>query len=385
MADDFVNRLRMNSIFPTAGFNPLQPPERPSFDMNGLINTIAALQHNARSEDMAQEDNMHRRGQFENLQNIARQNAMQKLAQENSPLRAQGGMNVVLGGGQTPAKLNGETLDQAEAKRTDPYFKDSVAPDYIREEDKPGSQESLLARDAQKIKGQTTVASTKAQADFLKQQAKDAETEKRDKEKQANAVSNINLRDKNSRDAITIRDRNAQNMVDVKEAATEKMQKDKEDRATEVRNKQTSDMAKDTLDSLNDLVDTKTGELKPEITGAVGASRFVGDLSRGQLPPWVPGSEAMTADTKLKNFSSKTILNLVAQLKSPNGTSAFPRMTNQDLNVITSAANKLNSKMNEADYAKELMKIRTILIKHIQPEVSRSPAGPANNDPLGIR
>ena len=95
--DDFVSRLRMNNIFPTAGFNPLQAPTRPDLDVNGILNAISAMQQNARQADMIQEDNIHRRGRTENLQDIGRQNALRQQQEMNNPLRAQGGMNVVLG------------------------------------------------------------------------------------------------------------------------------------------------------------------------------------------------------------------------------------------------------------------------------------------------
>ncbi len=99
MADptDFVQRLRMNNIFPTAGFNPLGPPQRQSLDVNGILRQIGAMQANARNDAANEEENRYYRAKGDRLAEIARQNAIATQQRESSPLKAQGGMNVVLG------------------------------------------------------------------------------------------------------------------------------------------------------------------------------------------------------------------------------------------------------------------------------------------------
>ena len=59
---DFVRRLRMNNIFPTGGFNPLQPPQRPGgygggygggggIDVGGMLNQIQIQRDTDRLHD----------------------------------------------------------------------------------------------------------------------------------------------------------------------------------------------------------------------------------------------------------------------------------------------------------------------------------------------
>lgn len=357
MPEDFVQRLRMNSIYPTGGNNPFGAPDIPQggFDINHIINAIATMRANQRNDDMIQEDSMHRRGMTEHLSEIARRNAMQYQDDMSSPLRAQGGMNVVLGAGQKPGMLNGETLAQADAHRTDPYFKPTVADNYQHPDDLANSQPSALARIAATGKAEKEVAGVKANSAAVAATVKDISNRERDATKQSNTEKNIALRDAN-----------ATKMVDTKEQADEKkkLAADTLDKS----NKQTAvkAMATQTLDALNDLLDPKTGRLKEEIKGAIGPSRFF--KSFGGLG-FMPGSESRTADRKLKNFTANTVLNLIGEMKaqSKTGATGFGALNIKELGKLEDAANKLDSYENEDDYADELQRIREKLNKILEP------------------
>ncbi len=111
--------------------------------------------------------------------------------------------------------------------------------------------------------------------------------------------------------------------------------------------------AQETLDSLNELIDEK-GNLRPEIEPAIGASYMFDP--RGYLP----GTQAQTANRKVQNFLAKQVLSTIAQLKaqSKTGATGFGAMNLKELNVLEQAANSLNQKMPEGDFARELSKIR---------------------------
>jgi len=356
--EDFVQRLRMNNIYPTGGNNPFGAPDIPQggFDINHIINAISAMRSNQAQQEAIQEDSMHRRAMGEHLSEIARRNAMQYQDDMANPLRAQGGMNVVLGGGQQPAMLNHQTLDQAEAGRRDPYFKPTVEPQYIPAKDQPDSQESTLARIKATGEQEQAVAGTKANSAVVTQMARDV-----------NAKENIALRDKNAKENIELRDKNATDMVKTKEESDLRKKEaadtlDKTNKRAAVKS-----MAQQTLDSLNELLDPKTGRLKEEIKGAVGPSRFF--KSFGGLG-FMPGTESRTADRKLRNFTSQTVLNLIGEMKaqSKTGATGFGALNLKELGKLEDAANKLDSYEDEDDYADELQRIKEHLNKVLQDE-----------------
>lgn len=361
---DFVNRLRQNQIFPTAGFNPLQPPQRQGggLDVMGLLNAVQSMQANASRDRMIQEDSLHRRDEAENLQNIGRQNAMRYQQEQANPLRAQGGMNIVLGDQGRPGKFG------PPASGTYP----GVADNYIPEQTPEEQLQDKLKVNKQIIEGEKAVAGTKANSAATVQQAKDATVKQRDETRQANAVSNINLRDKN-----------ATAMVDTKEQADEKKKLSAD--ALDKQNKQIAvkDMAQKTLDSLDELID-KDGKLKSNITGAVGMSRLTGDISRGQMPAWLPTTEGRAAKAKVKTFMSQTVLNLIGELKaqSRTGATGFGNMSNKDLAVLESAASSLDPMMSEEDFAAELGRIKKHIVKILEPTTSKTTTDPLQQSRL---
>lgn len=381
---DFVNRLRQNSIFPTGGYNPFQAPQRPAgIDPMQILNAVQAQHENDRQNAIIQEDNMHRRQVGEHLQEVARQNALQQQARDSSPLRAQGGMNVVLGGNPNPGKLNGETLDQADANRFDPYFKNEMAPDYTKPEDLPGSQTSLLARGQQTTEGNKQVATATAKAAAATQALKDAASDKRAATKQENEVGNIALRDKNEKENITLRDKNSQNMVDVKEKSDLDKKAVLADIDKKNKQEQVRKQAEDTLKSLDEILDPKTNSLTEGARQAVGTSR----LLRGGPFGFLPGSDARTANAKIKTFTSQTVLNLIGELKAQSKSGGNPlggNMSDKDLVFLESAANSLDPYGDEDQYEEQLRNIKQVLTKASRPIVGKVRSD-GNNDPGGIR
>jgi len=378
-ANDFVQRLRMNNIFPSGGDNPFGAPEigGGGVDINNILNSVMSFRNNQRQQDQQREDSLYYRQKNDRLAEIARQSALSNQAKMADPLRAQGGMNVVLGGGQKPGLLNGETLDQAAANRFDPYFGTGGAgtENYISKQTPQEQLQDKLQLGEQTIEGNKQVATATAKAAAATQMLKDTKSEERAAKRQENEVSNINLRDKN-----------AQNMVDVKEKSDLEKKAVLADIDKKNKQEQVRLQAENTLKALDEILDPKTGSLTAGARQAVGTSR----VFRGGMFGFAPGSEARTANAKIKTFTSQTVLNLIGELKAQSKTGGNPlggNMSDKDLAFLESAANSLDPYGDEDKYEEQLRKIKSVLVKASQPVVNktRSDGSPVNNDPAGIR
>lgn len=127
------------------------------------------------------------------------------------------------------------------------------------------------------------------------------------------------------------------------------------------------DSARNTLDALGELIDEK-GKLRPNIASVVGVNR---------LNPlrYLPGTGYVTAEASIKRLKSVQILDLIEQIKAQSkiGATGFGRLTDKDLQILGSAATKLDTAMPEADFEAELNRIKKTVEKVLQPKDGLTP------------
>ena len=107
----------------------------------------------------------------------------------------------------------------------------------------------------------------------------------------------------------------------------------------------------ETLGLINEMID-ETGNLRP------GADNLFG-MTTGTR--WIPGSKTADAEVTLNQLVSKSIVNLIAEMKSQSRTGAtgFGQLNLREMQVLQQAANKLSSTWQSDESArKELVRLR---------------------------
>lgn len=119
---------------------------------------------------------------------------------------------------------------------------------------------------------------------------------------------------------------------------------------------------RDTLAALDELLDDK-GKLRPEITPSVGASRMFG-------MQFLPATQAKAGDAAIKRLKSMLTIELLGEMKaqSRTGATGFGQLSVKELNVLESAASKLDPSLDEGTFEKELNRIKEYLKKVLQPK-----------------
>lgn len=123
----------------------------------------------------------------------------------------------------------------------------------------------------------------------------------------------------------------------------------------------------DTLSALDELVD-ENGKLKPNMRGAVGASRMFG-------MQYLPATEARTAQATINRVKSLLIVDLIGEMKaqSRTGATGFGQLNMKELSVLENAASKLDPAMKEEDFESEIKRIKEKLQKVLQPADGLNP------------
>jgi hypothetical protein len=131
--------------------------------------------------------------------------------------------------------------------------------------------------------------------------------------------------------------------------------------------------ARTTLDALNEMLDDK-GKLRPNIASVVGAGRYnPANWIWGGSP--LPGTDNVTAEATIKRFKSVQVLDLIEKIKAQSkiGATGFGRLTDKDLEILGRAATKLDPAMPTADFEAELVRIRGLVQKALQPTDGLNP------------
>lgn len=122
---------------------------------------------------------------------------------------------------------------------------------------------------------------------------------------------------------------------------------------------------RETLSALDELLDPKTDKLRPEITGAVGASR----IYNAPFGYTLPGSQTKASDAAINRLKSMLTIEILGEMKaqSRTGATGFGQLSVKELNVLESAASKLDPSLDEKTFEAELKRIKKYLERVLQP------------------
>ncbi|MGV1037937.1 MAG: hypothetical protein ACOYD0_13065 [Candidatus Nanopelagicales bacterium] len=120
------------------------------------------------------------------------------------------------------------------------------------------------------------------------------------------------------------------------------------------------DAASQTLGVLDQMLDEK-GNLKDNMKAAIGGSRVLGLQN-------VPGFSARDAQATIDQLRSRLVVDLMGEMKaqSKTGATGFGALSEKELKVLQDSAGKLDPSQSEAAFAKELKRIRSMVVKVIQ-------------------
>lgn len=116
----------------------------------------------------------------------------------------------------------------------------------------------------------------------------------------------------------------------------------------------------------NEILDGKPEDtkrnLRPEVQDAVGASRWMG-------LQFLPATQTRKGDAAVQRLKSNQIIQLISEMKaqSKTGATGFGQLNIKELNVLESAASKLDPSLDEDTFLGEVMRIRERLAKILQP------------------
>ncbi len=383
---DFVRRLRMNNIFPTGGFNPLQPPQRPGgygggygggggIDVGGMLNQIQSQRDTDRLHDEQRQDSLYYRQKGDRLAELGRLAAIKKEGMPRITNEWTGTdgmpMGTVLGdqGGKSIAARLGSTLDQERASIDKGQ---EVKPNYIPEQTPQEQLADKLKAGEQVIEGNKQVAKATATAAALTQQQKDAASKERadakaksDREtKMAGAGTFGTVKDPKTGEDISVIMKPDGTVVrakldegdvgDLTKFGT-KRQPTAAEIAAKEKNKKYRDvqksMGQSTLDAINQVLDDK-GELTGDAKWATGVT--------GLAAPFAFGTKAKSAVAKLKNIQSKQVLQLIGELKSQSATGAtgMGNLNMKEFGALQDAASLLDRTGSQDEYQKQLGIVR---------------------------
>jgi hypothetical protein len=120
---------------------------------------------------------------------------------------------------------------------------------------------------------------------------------------------------------------------------------------------------------------------QPQLTP--GAQRIFGEWTPTTVRGLMPGKDATDANAALQQVMGQQIIDLIAEMKSQSQTGAtgFGQMTIRELDVLQSAATQLTRRLSHEGALKELLKIRSALLKVIAEPQSQGTA--AAGSPAG--
>lgn len=129
------------------------------------------------------------------------------------------------------------------------------------------------------------------------------------------------------------------------------------------RNQYVKDKTQEALNTIDGLIDSETGKLKPDTEMATGWSANIPMLDK---LPFGVGTSKATGDARINKLKSLLTLDVLQELKamSKTGATGFGAMNLKELGVLENAASMLGSpNMREEDFAAHLQDIRGELTK----------------------
>lgn len=382
----FLDTIRMNNIF--GGGTPVGMPnlQGPSLDFfSDMLNrALPALEASRRREKIFDLEHRDRKPVLGEVGFIA-----DKLAGKQ-PQQIQQPMNTIYGGDIKSSPFK-NTLDEAEAKRHDPQFKNYITTDKDKDKNQAKLEEIAAQLNREKeitaLRGQNTIAAEKEKGSQTRQTEevktsgrKDVEEVKGDQTRKTEDVKNtgkmalagqiMNINDPHNPgkqiSVIVKPDGTVLNAELNKEQIGPSTKPGTPNQvpatAKDIEKQQIlRKMTNEALAGLNELVDEK-GNLKPDIQWGVGWSNL------GGFAPYIPTSPQKTASKKIRQVIAKQVLGLVSEMKSQTKTGAtgFGNMSNKDLGLLEDAASALDPNMSESDFAKEVVKMRDLISKSLQ-------------------
>jgi hypothetical protein len=129
--------------------------------------------------------------------------------------------------------------------------------------------------------------------------------------------------------------------------------------------------AQETLDALNEIIDPTTGKLKPEMEGAIGKSR----LYNAPFGMTMYGGQTRASDAAIKRLKNMLTIELLGEMKaqSRTGATGFGQLSVKELQVLESAASKIDPTLDEGTFTAELNRISEKLKKILQPANGLTP------------
>lgn len=158
--------------------------------------------------------------------------------------------------------------------------------------------------------------------------------------------------------------------------------KDKLEETKNARDRQKTTLeshAKETLGVIDDLLtptqDGRGFALKPGVAGIVG-------MTTGQR--WIPGSPEANAEAAIDRLQGRLVVDLIGEMKSQSRTGAtgFGALSERELSVLENAASKLSNRwQSDESYRRELVRVKQMVEKILQPPTGASPATPPQGAP----
>ena len=159
--------------------------------------------------------------------------------------------------------------------------------------------------------------------------------------------------------AATAQDAKAQREAD---------KKAEKDKADSIARQSALSSIDETEASLDELIDQKTGQLKPGVSGTAGIDSF---------RSYIPGTDAANASASLSRLRDQLVVGLMGELKrqSRTGATGFGALSEKELAILQDSAAKLSTRQSDEALRQELIRLRGKLSGMRQRAGGGAPAG----------
>lgn len=152
-----------------------------------------------------------------------------------------------------------------------------------------------------------------------------------------------------------------------------KAERDKQDAATTTRDnaaRGVTDAAQETIRTIDELLDPKTGQLTPGASHIAGRWRTPENIATA---PIIGGGKTSDAYAAFNRLKARTVVDLIAQMKSQSKTGAtgFGALSEKEGEILAHAAAQLENSQSPEQFRDQLAHIRALTVK-----ITETPGAP---------